>query len=337
MLRLYPTLFALLAFSFSPHSAHSQEAKYASPIDGEALRQGMRAVPCPPDTKNCSGSMVPKIVNGRRAELGMFPWSVSIGKSGAENFLGHQCGGTLISERFVLSAAHCFLDTARAEDFRIQMGTIELGSYRDKATIKTILLHKNFNRATNEADVALLELETPVVKSDTIGWLPIQDQSEFDSSGHESSHQRAQYTLTGFGFVAPGARPVRLQYADNIPSLTTAECHELRVWDESIFGDALKPDMICAGDTSNVTGSDACKGDSGGGLILPRPGLESVVAGIVSRGALPDGSLDCTQQPMRVGVYTRVSAYADEIGACISDHGSCDFVPPGRQVAQTQE
>ncbi|WSG98796.1 serine protease (plasmid) [Rhizobium johnstonii] len=337
MQRFYAVILVLTAFALHPVAVASQEKSYADTIDREARRQGVRPVPCDPDAKNCTGKMVPKIVNGRRAELGMFPWSVSIGKSGAENFLGHQCGGTLISERFILTAAHCFLDTARPEDYRIQIGTVELGGYRDKAAIKAIRLHKSFNRATNEADVALLELGAPVAKSDTIEWLPVQDQSAFDQSGHESSGNRVLYTLTGFGFVAPGARPVRLQYADNVPSLTTAECHELKVWNKSVFGEALTPDMICAGNTNNVIGSDACKGDSGGGLILPQDGMKAVVAGIVSRGALPDGSLDCTQQPLRVGVYTRVSAYAEQIDACIGGPGSCDFVPPGRQLADIRE
>ncbi|OWV69643.1 hypothetical protein ATY77_20985 [Rhizobium sp. R634] len=333
MPRFLASLFAALALAMSTAVALSQEAKYADILEGEAARQGVRPVPCPPDTADCSGSLVPKIINGRRADPGMFPWSVSIGKANATNFRGHQCGGTLISDRFILSAAHCFPDTAQPESFRIQMGTVELGGYTDAAVVKRILIQKHFNRATNEADVALLELATPIVENTFLGWIPIQDQAGFDSSGHESSGDRLQYTLTGFGYIGPGKSPVRLQFSSEVPSLTTAECHELKVWDDTIFGNTLKPDMICAGDTNNVDGSDACKGDSGGGLILPQSAGKPVVAGIVSRGALPDGSLDCTQQPLRVGVYTRISAYTAEIAACIDGDGSkCEFVIPGQQT-----
>jgi prostatin (serine protease 8) len=338
MLSVRAILFAGFASMMLLSTASSQEAKHADILDGEAARQGVPPVSCPPDIEDCSGSLVPKIINGRRADPGMFPWSVSVGKANARNFRGHLCGGTLISDLFILSAAHCFPDTARADDYRIQMGTVELGGYTDKVSIKRILIHKHFNRATNEADVSLLELNTPISRSSSLGWIPIQDQAGFESSGHESSNARLQYTLTGFGYIGPGRSPVRLQFSNDIPSLTTAECHELKVWDESIFGDALKPGMICAGNTNNVYKSDACKGDSGGGLILPQPGNTPVVVGIVSRGALPDGSLDCTQQPLRVGVYTRVSAYAPEITACLDGDGTqCDFVSPGQQTVSVRQ
>ncbi|ACS60273.1 peptidase S1 and S6 chymotrypsin/Hap (plasmid) [Rhizobium leguminosarum bv. trifolii WSM1325] len=337
-----PSVRAILLAAFASMlletTASSQEAKYADILDREALRQGVPTVSCPAETVDCTGSLVPKIINGRRADAGMFPWSVSVGKANATNFRGHLCGGTLISDRFILSAAHCFPDTARPEDYRIQMGTVELEGYTDKISIQRILIHKHFNRATNEADVSLLELNTPITPSASLNWIPIQDQAGFESSGHESSEARLQYTITGFGYIGPGKSPVRLQFSNDIPSLTTAECHELKVWDESIFGDTLKPGMICAGNTNNVYKSDACKGDSGGGLILPQPDNTQVVVGIVSRGALPDGSLDCTQQPLRVGVYTRVSTYASEISSCLDPGGTgCDFVAPGQQTAAVQD
>ncbi|MCZ4088714.1 S1 family serine peptidase [Sinorhizobium psoraleae] len=274
---------------------------------------------------------MPKIINGKSARVGMFPWVVSIGSGGAQSFLGHECGGTLITDKFILTAAHCFLDSARPEDFRVQMGAVTLSKYTDKPAVRRILFQKNFNRATNEADIALLELIAPVVRSPEVSWIGIQDRQSFDNSGHETASPRIKYTLTGFGFIATGDLPVQLQYADDIPSLTTAECHAIKVWNKAIMADTLKPDMICAGDTSNVEGSDACKGDSGGGLIFTKDGTK-LVAGVASRGALPDGSLDCTQQPLRVGVYTRISAYAAEIEMCVKGIEPCSFVPPGQQV-----
>lgn len=333
MRRCMSAIATAIFFAAQLGAAASQEVRYADPIEAESIRQKTEAVKCPPATEDCKSNFVPKLVNGKRADPGMFPWAVSIGKSGSQDFRGHLCGGSLISDRFILSAAHCFLDTARPEDFRIQLGTVELGGYRDKAAVKRILFQRGFNRATNEADVALLELVTPIQATSLVRWLPLQTLSEFDASGHERQGERIQYTLTGFGLIAPGSRPVRLQYSKEIPSLTTQECRKLKVWSESVFGNALKPDMICAGSTTNVNGSDACKGDSGGGLVLPGANSTFVIAGIVSRGALPDGALDCTQQPMRTGVYTGVSIYAAEIEACINNRGDCRFVAPGQQVA----
>jgi secreted trypsin-like serine protease len=332
-MRWFLTVFATIALAVAAAvwAASAQEVKYANTLDAEAARQGVSVVPCPPDMKDCSGNLVPKIINGHPADVGKFPWVVSIGGSKAESFRGHQCGGTLISDRYILSAAHCFTDTAKPEDFHVQMGTVKLTGYIDKAAIKSILIEKNFDRTTNAADVALLELAQPVLEGPTISWALVQDQQSFNNSGHESSGQRVEYTLTGFGYIMSGNYPVQLQYSNDIPSLTSVECRDLKVWGERIFEDGLPSDVICAGDTSSVDGSDACKGDSGGGLILPLGEGKGLVAGVVSRGALPDGSLDCTQQPLRVGVYTRVSAYAAEIADCLHGTDTCPFVPPGQQ------
>ncbi|MBY5533649.1 serine protease [Rhizobium leguminosarum] len=330
-------LVQLLAIGFlnllmcSP-SATAQEKKYADILQSEAARQGTTT--CAAGITSCHGKVIPKVVNGKDAKVGMFPWVVSVGSSKADSFLGHQCGGTLISDHFVLSAAHCFLDTALPVDFTVQMGTVNLDKYVGQPTISRILFHKNFDRSTNEADIALLELSSPVVENDRVRSISLQTPDNFASGGHEAGAPRLRYNLSGFGYFRDREFPAALQYSDDIPSLTTSECRQLKVWSETIFGEAIKSDMICAGDTTNVGASDACKGDSGGGLISLEPVPQ--VVGIVSRGALPDGSLDCTDQALRVGVYTKVSNYASQIGACTSGSAECDFVSPGQQRATLQ-
>ncbi len=312
--------------------AVAQEPEYADVLANEAVRQHRPSPKCPESQPDCEGALLPKVINGSVAKAGAFPWVVSIGSSGATGFNGHKCGGTLISDRFVLTAAHCFLDTARPEHFRVQAGTVTLGSYKDKAGVKRILIDPRFDRATNFADIALLEMKVPFVASPEIGWIGVQDEQTFVSSGHEAEGRSVTYTLTGYGSTwNSGMASDRLMFSNNIPSLTSAICRDLVYWTKPVFGDAMKDDMICAGDTNNVAGSDACRGDSGGGLIHFLGPLSPLVAGVASRGASKDGKFDCTQQPFRVGVYTRVSAYSERVKACMTGNDPCDFVAPGHQ------
>ncbi|NYJ13038.1 secreted trypsin-like serine protease [Rhizobium leguminosarum] len=329
---------ALAALFCLIRPAPAQETEYASVIADEAARQNSALDKCPEDQANCSGKLVPKIINGKEAQLGAFGWVVSIGRRAAEGSNGHECGGTLISDRFILTAAHCFSDKAKPDYFRVQAGTIKLGSYKTAAVVKRILIHPLFERKTSSFDVALVEMETPFVAGPALKWIDIQDDQGFIASGHESEDRKVVYTLTGFGSTwHGGSESNKLMYSDNIPSLTSAICRDLVYWGKPVFGDAMKDNMICAGDTNNDDGSDACKGDSGGGLIYYPTTATPVVAGIASRGAQKDGTFDCTRQALRVGVYTRVSAYADSIKACVEGSGLCDFVAPGQQQSASKQ
>ncbi|MEI9412338.1 serine protease [Mesorhizobium salmacidum] len=288
----------------------------------ERARQGK----CVPGTPMCGQGGVPKIINGREAEAGRFPWVVSVGIAEAINFNGHRCGGTIIAERYVLTAAHCFGAGAPPSLYAVQSGTVSLGRYMDKTKVKRILIHPDFDPDTLVADVALLEMQEPFVWSDAVKPVTLEDDDTFRKSGHEDVNSVAIYTVTGFGQTSDNGLPAsRLRYADNLPSLTTDKCRALKDWNEPVLGDALKAGMICAGDTNNTDGSDACHGDSGGGLIYYVAPDQPRVAGIVSRGARADGKFDCTDNPLRVGVYTKVSTYLPAIEACINHDPACIF------------
>ena len=309
-------------------SAIAQEPDYVDVAASEAARRNYPSVTCPEGLSDCRVRMVPKIVNGNFAVASAFPWVVSIGRSQSDSFGGHLCGGTIIDSRFVLTAAHCFGNLAKPNDFRVQAGTVKLAGYKDKARVKRILIHPLFKRDTLENDVALLEMDQPFTTTESTKAIDLQSQADFDASAHEKLQGDVSYTITGFGATWNGGGSLnQLKFSDEIPSLPTSVCRQLKFWGKLVFDDKLKDEMICAGDTSNASGSDACKGDSGGGLIFIE-GSKRLVAGIVSRGALPTGEFDCTEEPLRVGVYTRVSAFAVDIHNCIEGE-TCKFVALG--------
>ncbi|XP_057686040.1 coagulation factor IX isoform X2 [Corythoichthys intestinalis] len=113
-------------------------------------------------THNASKPINPRIVGGDLERLGGSPWQVLIHRADGYGF----CGGTLVSDRWVVSAAHCFQQTAHY---------VTIGDYdkrrhdpgEQKIAVKQVLLHPHFHEFTMDSDLALLYLDQPVVRGPT--------------------------------------------------------------------------------------------------------------------------------------------------------------------------
>ena len=101
-----------------------------------------------------------RIVGGEAAGTSTWGWAVSI-------FItpGGLCGGAVLSSRWIISAAHCFVDT-NASDIFIFAGsnTQWMGQYRG---CSSLIVHPNYNDETKENDIALLQLNSPLNMSDS--------------------------------------------------------------------------------------------------------------------------------------------------------------------------
>ncbi|MED6279292.1 hypothetical protein CHARACLAT_032937 [Characodon lateralis] len=103
-----------------------------------------------------------RIVGGNLESRGGSPWQVLIHRSDGSGF----CGGTLVSDRWVLSAAHCFEDSA---------DHVTVGNYDKKRLdpgeqtikIQEIIVHPHFHTFTFDSDIALLYLAEPVIRGPT--------------------------------------------------------------------------------------------------------------------------------------------------------------------------
>ncbi|XP_053228792.1 transmembrane protease serine 9 isoform X8 [Podarcis raffonei] len=117
-------------------------------------------VPRPQECGRRPGFSKPiKIVGGLDASRGEVPWQVSL-KEG----LHHFCGATIIGERWLLSAAHCFNHT-KVEYLTAFAGTTWLSaadSSSVKVSVRQVVLHPSYNPALLDFDVAVLELERPL-------------------------------------------------------------------------------------------------------------------------------------------------------------------------------
>lgn len=272
--------------------------------------------------------IVGKIFRGAPAPAGMFRFHAAIGiRQFADGPYDYLCGASLVAPRWLVSASHCFKNGPAGGLYKAQIASINIG-FRDAIAVDQVYVYQ---RAPAEAkflaDIVLLHLASDA----PAGAVPIalQDEAGFDAAGHERS--LAKYTVLGFGESTADGEPVSvLQFASGIPSEPSDLCRTLDLQPEGklVFGDRVVADTICAGDTNNPTGSDACKGDSGGGLVYNTADGGQVLAGVVS-GATAANAFGCNSNRIKVGLYSRVASYHDQIVTCIASIGdqACRFVP----------
>ncbi|KAF2904864.1 hypothetical protein ILUMI_01311, partial [Ignelater luminosus] len=147
-----------------------------------------------------------RVVGGKAAAFGEFPWQVLVRES---TWLGlftkNKCGGVLISNRYVMTAAHCqpgFLASLVAV-----LGEHDISGEREvkrslSRNVKRVVVHRQYDAATFENDLALLELEHPVQFDEHIVPICLPREGE-DFTGRMA-------TVTGWG---------RLKYGGGIPSI----------------------------------------------------------------------------------------------------------------------
>ncbi|XP_072137262.1 transmembrane protease serine 11C-like isoform X2 [Mobula birostris] len=221
-----------------------------------------------------------KIVGGTDSEDGEWPWQVSLQVG------SHVCGASIISDSWLISAAHCFqTPLSNPSQWQAYMGSVELGQ-GTRRDIKRIIIHPSYGASNaNNYDAAVLELLNPLHFSKFIQPICLPSSSKIFPDGQHC-------TVTGWGALAfKGQLPNILQQG-NVDIIGEETC-------KNAYGQLITPIMLCAG---ILTGEvDSCQGDSGGPLACKQSDGFWLLAGIVSFG-------NGCATPGFPGVYTRVRA-----------------------------
>ncbi|KAL1398102.1 hypothetical protein pipiens_009239 [Culex pipiens pipiens] len=247
---------------------------------------------------NCSKT-VDLIVGGEAAKPGEFPHQALLGYADANAPEGYRfdCGGSLISERFVLTAAHCF---AKGYPKIIRLGEHSLDDEYDNQVdfnIEKFYKHPNHRFKSAYNDIALIKLDQNVKFSKIIRPACLWTGSALNVSS---------VIATGFGLNDTAGDKADILQKVMLDFLDREQCDE-KFGSLAKFPRGVVDSQLCIG--SKRGGKDTCQGDSGGPVqVITEPkGCTYHVLGLTST-ALQGCGIGQSE-----AIYTRVSSYIDWI------------------------
>lgn len=237
-----------------------------------------------------------RIINGRESVPYTYPWVVYIQKSESW-FRGSACTGSLISENFVLTAAHCVPEDGDVKSMFIStyQGCDRWHfnwDFRNKYPVKRIIRHPGYGDVTNGNDIALLELKSPV-KGVTPICLPKRSVNRFSN-----------LVVAGWGMVGRGLEKVDSKCLNEVELAVVGDWTCVRHYG------VPSNRVMCAGGKTGV-----CQGDSGGPLMTRVNGL------VFQAGVTSFTRDDCGIATETPAGFEKVSAHLTWISS--NSRGAC--------------
>ncbi|XP_036944225.1 tryptase-2-like [Acanthopagrus latus] len=230
------------------------------------------------------------IIGGRNADKTKWQEMVYLNITSRDKVTKWRCGGTVLNDQWVLTAASCWDEQRRPNKERSMawVGSYSLKTYQGRYKgITQIITHRNYDSSggTYQNDIALVKLKTKIESWADVKYVNLPSANDvFDSS--------SECWIAGWGYTGanvPLPDPETLQEL-RIPIIPQNVCKQKHP--------ALTANMLCAGDADG--GKDGCKGDYGGPLMC------RAASGFVQVGIMSYGNCGLAGQPT---IYTSVSQY----------------------------
>uniref|UniRef100_H2Y821 Peptidase S1 domain-containing protein n=1 Tax=Ciona savignyi TaxID=51511 RepID=H2Y821_CIOSA len=232
-----------------------------------------------------------RIVGGNEAKPGSWPWHAALVDSSSSLPF---CGGSIISPRAILTAAHCLERLSRPSSVKVYVGRYAAAGNAGEALMNVveITIHPKYDPVTLDNDIAILRLEKSIVYTSTIRPICYNDFGVVTEG--------TTCVATGFGQLQSNSDLYQTMLNQvRLPVMSYAECRRAYA---GLY--IIKKKHICIGSIQGAEGP--CKGDSGGPLVCLIGESTWHQVGITSFGN------ECGS-PRYPGVYTRVPYYADWI------------------------
>ena len=246
-----------------------------------------------------------RIYGGANSLPGRWPWQVVLEMNNK-----FQCGGSLVAESWVVTAAHCVYNRGTKIPYpyvRVYLGVHDITSRHTDPQIQRIdsaeiVPHPNFSWKTYDSDIALIKLAWKANITDYVRpvCLPSKRQRRKTIPG-------AVGVMLGWGMteISNLATKLREVYMPVVGHSNCQKAYKRQTW-------PVTSNMLCAGYKDNA--KDSCRQDSGGGFLFPysnRRTKKWFLGGIISWGNPQCGT------PGKYSVFTQINS---KFAKWIKDH-----------------
>ncbi|XP_073840716.1 venom protease-like [Musca autumnalis] len=251
-----------------------------------------------------------KIVGGQPSMVGAWPWMALIGYDDPYSASPFKCGGSLITARHVITAAHCVINTLKF----VRLGEHDLttdseAQHVDINVVRSVK-HPKYLKRTGHSDIAILYLEHNVAFTKSILPICLPTSPEL----RQKNYTRYNPFVAGWGKNQENGKARDVLYELQILVHSNELCRQEYQKRNLDFSDnQFDEAVVCAGVLTG--GKDTCQGDSGGPLMIPE--TSNNVARFYLLGVIAYG-FGCGR-PEIPGVYTSTQYFMDWITERIED------------------